>query len=114
MEQGKLGQESAFPIEYEEFNSVGLLCKRGELGITKRFYAACAAMQGMLAAPHTTKEKSIQLSTFTLEKWRSEIDKKFGRLMKYEPSFNLLVRLNIIPSKGKKWLFYFEKIQNGI
>jgi 5-methylcytosine-specific restriction endonuclease McrA len=53
-------------------------------------------------------------STFTLEKWRSEIDKKFGRLMKYEPSFNLLVRLNIIPSKGKKWLFYFEKIQNGI
>jgi 5-methylcytosine-specific restriction endonuclease McrA len=49
-------------------------------------------------------------SSFSLEKWREEINTKFTRLMKYEPSFNLLVRLNILPTKGKKWLFYFEKL----
>lgn len=41
----KLGQESAFPIrETKDTESI-------ELGMSKRFYAACAAMQGLLANP---------------------------------------------------------------
>ncbi len=46
MKNKKLGQEAAFPFVesgYEE--SV-------EFGMSKRFYAACAAMQGLLANPN--------------------------------------------------------------
>lgn len=41
----KLGQESAFPT-IENFN--GIVDHTG--GVSKRFYAACAAMQGILAS----------------------------------------------------------------
>lgn len=51
----KLGQESAFPIEYQEFNSFGEF-KRTEFGINKRFYAACVAVQGILANINTARQ----------------------------------------------------------
>jgi len=35
----------AFPHDFPEYNEV-------ESGMTKRFYAACAAIQGMLANPY--------------------------------------------------------------
>lgn len=41
----KLGQEPAFPVESKEYGNVGI----NEIGMSKRFYAACAAMQGILA-----------------------------------------------------------------
>ena len=47
-------------MENEEYNSVGLLCKRQEFGINKRFCAAMAAMQGILSN-RLAKDKSIQL-----------------------------------------------------
>ena len=48
MENQKLGQEPAFPNENTEF------CQDPYCyGMSKRFYAACAAMQGMLA--HSTR-----------------------------------------------------------
>jgi hypothetical protein len=42
----KLGQESAFPFEY--INTYGTM--QSIEGMSKRFYAACAAMQGLFAA----------------------------------------------------------------
>lgn len=50
MKKIKLGQEPAFPIkETKDTESI-------ELGISKRFYAACAAMQGLLSmVPHLGK-----------------------------------------------------------
>lgn len=44
----QLGQESAFPLEYEEYTSVGTLTKRNERGISKRLYIATVAMQGFI------------------------------------------------------------------
>ncbi len=46
MENNKLGQEPAYPI-VETKN-----CESIELGMSKRFYAACAAMQGLLYLKH--------------------------------------------------------------
>ena len=43
MENQKLGQESAFPNDGNWANG------NPEQGMSKRFYAACAAMQGILA-----------------------------------------------------------------
>ena len=40
----KIGQEPAFPITHEQFETVPTY-----KGMSKRFYAACAAMQGLLA-----------------------------------------------------------------
>lgn len=41
----KLGQEPAFPNPFETWNETGnIIC-----GTSKRFYAACAAMQGILS-----------------------------------------------------------------
>ena len=49
MENQKLGQEPAFPNENTEF------CQDPYCyGMSKRFYAACAAMQGMLANQSVT------------------------------------------------------------
>ena len=49
MENQKLGQEPAFPNENTEF------CQDPYCyGMSKRFYAACAAMQG-IAAIHSTR-----------------------------------------------------------
>jgi hypothetical protein len=52
--KSKLGQEPAFPIEYGEYNSTGLLCKRQDFGISKRLYIATFALQGFIAgrSPH--------------------------------------------------------------
>jgi hypothetical protein len=52
---GKLGQEPAYPIIVEDY-TVDSDGKRTdaynqiESGMSKRFYAACAAMQGILAS----------------------------------------------------------------
>jgi hypothetical protein len=40
--ENKLGNESAYPLQYGAYGH--------HLGISKRFYAACAAMQGLLAS----------------------------------------------------------------
>jgi hypothetical protein len=42
----KLGQEAAFPEPYLHDPNLALDCHPG---MSKRFYAACAAMQGILA-----------------------------------------------------------------
>ena len=54
MENQKLGQEPAFALSNSElnFNQHGVV-KDESNGMSKRFYAACAAMQGMLA--HSTR-----------------------------------------------------------
>ena len=52
MENQKLGQEPAFSCTYEmKISGQNKLCYHD--GMSKRFYAACAAMQGMLA--HSTR-----------------------------------------------------------
>ena len=43
MNDKKLGQESAFPVWTDD------MPVEGTPGISKRFYAACAAMQGQIA-----------------------------------------------------------------
>jgi sRNA-binding regulator protein Hfq len=47
----KLGQEPAFPIEemQKNVNDSGVSQMVPHLGMSKRFYAACMAMQGLLA-----------------------------------------------------------------
>ena len=53
MENQKLGQEPAFSCTYEmKIFGQNKLCYHD--GMSKRFYAACAAMQG-IAAMHSTK-----------------------------------------------------------
>ena len=53
MENQKLGQEPAFACTYEmRISGQNKLCYHE--GMSKRFYAACAAMQG-IAAMHSTK-----------------------------------------------------------
>lgn len=55
MENQKLGQEPAFAMSNSElnFNKQGVV-KDESNGMSKRFYAACAAMQG-IAAMHSTR-----------------------------------------------------------
>ena len=55
MENQKLGQEPAFAMSNSElwFNKHGVV-KNESNGMSKRFYAACAAMQG-IAAMHSTR-----------------------------------------------------------
>ena len=56
MEKEKLGQEPAFgfgfkeeiPTPWSSIQSTQIVLKRHE-GMSKRFYAACAAMQGIMA-----------------------------------------------------------------
>lgn len=48
MENKKLGQEPAFPSNDDKHGNCGI----HEIGMSKRFYAACAAMQGLLANPN--------------------------------------------------------------
>jgi endonuclease I len=50
-------------------------------------------------------------SSFTLEKWRDEISKKYDRLMKYDPTFRLLNRFNLCKRVDKVIEFYFEKYE---
>lgn len=53
MEENKkrLGQEPAFPIEemQNNINDTGISQLVPHLGMSKRFYAACMAMQGLLS-----------------------------------------------------------------
>jgi len=51
MSKAKLGQEPAFPIEemQKNVNDSGVSQMVPHLGMSKRFYAACMAMQGLLA-----------------------------------------------------------------
>ena len=56
MENQKLGQEPAFAVPTNcnlQLDSNGNVVNSPEDGMSKRFYAACAAMQGMLA--HSTR-----------------------------------------------------------
>ena len=48
MENNKLGQEPAYPVSNLEMR--GLVGNVDVDGMTKRFYAACMAMQGLLAS----------------------------------------------------------------
>lgn len=48
MENKKLGQEPAFPSNDDKHGNCGI----HEIGMSKRFYAACAAMQGLIANPN--------------------------------------------------------------
>ena len=45
-EKQKLGQESAFPTDVRDS---GVLFNTEDRGMSKRFYAACATMQGLLS-----------------------------------------------------------------
>lgn len=47
-------------------------------------------------------------STFTIEKWREEIGKKYDRLIRDSSGFRLLIRFNLI-KKHNDVIFYFEK-----
>lgn len=40
-------QEPAFPIEYEEYNTTGLLCKRQEFGMSKLEYLTSIIVSGL-------------------------------------------------------------------
>ena len=51
----KLGQEPAFPIKHKELTPFGEL-ESFKLGMSKRFYAACAAMQGLLSQHIKTED----------------------------------------------------------
>lgn len=66
MENQKLGQEPAFAMSNSELwsNEHGVV-KNESNGMSKRFYAACAAMQGNLANPNsafTSIQDCIQTS----------------------------------------------------
>jgi len=58
MESNKPKDSQAFPLEYEEYNSVGLLAKRQEFGMTLRDYFAAKAMQGTFSNPEATEYMS--------------------------------------------------------
>lgn len=49
-------------------------------------------------------------STFTLEKWRKEIDLKKHRLFRDNSTFRILHRFNLVEIINKPIEFYFEKI----
>ena len=49
MSNEKLGQEPAFPANKEIWDGMELQKREHERGMSKRFYAACAAMQGILS-----------------------------------------------------------------
>lgn len=49
-------------------------------------------------------------SNYTLEKWRSEISKKFDRIKRDCSSYNLLFRMGFITEHSGDIKFYFERI----
>ena len=52
----KLGQEPAYPLEFKAFKGSHpnqTTVYHSSNGISKRFYAACAAMQGILSADYS-------------------------------------------------------------
>ena len=60
MNEKKLGQEPAFPLTAEMTDRMPPLYFY-PIGMSKRFYAACAAMQGLLANPDVRREVSMSL-----------------------------------------------------
>ena len=54
MEKEKLGQEPAFPIPSPDMTIEGQT-ERETQGMSKRFYAACCALQGLLASTANTE-----------------------------------------------------------
>ena len=52
MNDKKLGQEPAFPEQTWEYDGQGNVLSSQNPGMSKRFYAVCAAMQGILASPN--------------------------------------------------------------
>lgn len=65
MDKEKLGQEPAFPMEFEQRNDF-------QFGMSKRFYAACAAMTGILSSMPHSKENTIE--------WLESILKVYGNI----------------------------------
>ena len=62
----KLGQEPVFPCEVHTMDETGRIGGKQtgsysfmEIGMSKRFYAACAAMQGLLSNADWTKSANI-------------------------------------------------------
>jgi len=55
MSEKKLGQEPSFPSTEYKYTGDGCHNYVTEPGMSKRFYAACAAMQGLLASGYDVK-----------------------------------------------------------
>lgn len=51
-------------------------------------------------------------NSFSLEKWREEIEQKYERLLNYDGTFRLLVRFEIVKRVKHSVKFYFEN-QDG-
>lgn len=49
-------------------------------------------------------------STFTIEKWRTELELKTKRLLRDSPSYRISLRFGLIKECSKSVVFYFEKI----
>lgn len=65
MENKKLGQEPAFPnTDCETFSNDGM---------SKRFYAACAAMQGLISNPYWASVNPLGIDTPELVKKSLEV-----------------------------------------
>lgn len=64
MENKKLGQEPAFPTS--EFGNT-LPINSPQQGMSKRFYAACCAMQGILASSVFSVGENIQSSEWVVK-----------------------------------------------
>jgi hypothetical protein len=58
--ENKLNNPNAFPLEYEEYNSVGILCKRQEFGMSLRDYFAAAALTGLCAHSGTMNLVNVE------------------------------------------------------
>lgn len=81
--ENKLGLESAFPLMDAEFREI-------QWGMSRRFYAACAAMQGLLA----NEQLIIAFSKrFPKEEQYKNILTKYA-IMAYEYADELLVQEN--------------------
>lgn len=61
----KLGQEPAFPLDGEFANDA---LKSNNQGISKRFYVACAAMQGLLS-----QAQNVHPQESNMECWNYKI-----------------------------------------
>ena len=86
MKKRKLGQEAAFATSCENLQSE----QTWQSGMSKRFYAACAAMQGLLGNPNTqlqmkeqfgegiTAEQAIQVACRTAFSLADELLRQEG------------------------------------
>lgn len=75
MENKKLGQESAFPITEEQMDRIEQYPHYAKMaGMSKRFYAACAAMQGlMISNPYWASVNPLGIDTPELVKRSLEV-----------------------------------------